>query len=97
MMTRLRLQPIGTKVTKKTYAAGDKEKNQRGIIINHTHDGLIIVKWENGSIYNTHVGPDSLEYDNMCTLTSEQCHSPKYVTCSPCHTYQSAVIAGRGA
>ena len=33
--------------------------------------------------------PDSLAYDDICTLTNKQCHSPKYATCGPCHTYQS--------
>ena len=61
--------PIGCIVEKLSFVAGDKERNQKGVIERHTHDGLIVVTWDNGSRQNTHVSPDNLKL--LCDANRE--------------------------
>ena len=56
----------GNRVKKLTYIAGDRERGQLGTVKRCTHDGLVVVEWDNGSECNTHVSSDSLEVLVSC-------------------------------
>lgn len=51
----------GDKVRKLSFVAGDRERNQERVVERTTYNGLVIIKWDNGSVYNTYVSPDNLE------------------------------------
>jgi hypothetical protein len=50
----------GDKVTKLTFTVGDKEENQTGVVVRTTHDGLVVINWDNGCKRNTFISPEAL-------------------------------------
>ena len=51
----------GDRVMSLVSTMGDKEENQTGSVDWLTFDGLVVVKWDNGSPNNIYMSPDHLE------------------------------------